>query len=398
MAIGGKHIFTNAWLAWNVSTAASMQAAAAGNPGFDFGYNDGAPTPACNNLPATNPYLPQWSPACTAAGGPYYTPANWSLSDINLTSGNTSQVNMAGAISYAQNYHLGKHNATFEFGFKERNDHKGQNAYSPTYDQDHFSLHHRHRRCQHQYLSGFSNPNYYFNDYRIGPVTSFSAITAALPSLASQNILPLDGPATTFGSAPSNYELTERISAAYAMNTIEFGRFRLQTGLRFEATQLNILGYKVINNVDANGNPLPSTVIPQPANQWYWDPMPSVQLRYRLDNESDLRAVYGRGISRPDPYDLVPYVSLDESSNPYTVGIGNPNLKPEHANSYDLLYERYLKPFGEIQAGFFYKQLSAPIYYITNPSIGPGDPYYQEYPGDIVELHYQRLQCPPAGF
>ncbi|MGA9073999.1 MAG: TonB-dependent receptor, partial [Candidatus Sulfotelmatobacter sp.] len=91
--------------------------------------------------------------------------------------------------------------------------------------------------------------------------------------------------------------------------------------------------------------------------------------------------VYGRGISRPDPYDTIPYVTLDQSSTPYSVGIGNPNLKPEHANSYDLLYEHYLKPFGEIQAGFFYKQLSAPIYYVDNPTLSPGDPYYNQYPG-----------------
>ena len=36
------------------------------------------------------------------------------------------------------------------------------------------------------------------------------------------------------------------------MNTIEFGRFRLQTGLRIEATQLDTRGYIVTN--DANGN------------------------------------------------------------------------------------------------------------------------------------------------
>ena len=168
------------------------------------------------------------------------------------------------------------------------------------------------------------------------------------------------------------------------MNTIEFGRFRLQTGLRIEATQLDILGFKVINNVDSNGNPLPSTVISEPANTWYWDPLPSVQLRYRLTNESDIRAVYGRGISRPNPYDMVPYVTEDDSTQPLTVSIGNPNLKPEHANNYDLLYEHYLKPFGLLQAGFFYKQLSSPIYYITNPSIGPGDPYYNQYPGDML--------------
>ncbi len=374
VAIGGKHIFTNSWLAWNISTSASFQAAAAGNPGFDFSYNPAAPTPACNNIPAANPNLPQWSPTCTAPGGPYYTPANWNLLDVDLTSGNTSQVNLAGAISYAQNYHLGKHNSTFEFGFKVRNDHKGQNAYSPIYDNLTIA-NPLPTPPMTQYLSGFTNPNYYFNDYQFGPVVTYSSITASLPSLVSQGIFTLDSGATHLGSDASNFELTERISAAYVMNTIDSGRFRLQTGFRIEATQLNTLGYIVTN--DANGNWL--STAPFPANAWYWDPLPSVQLRYRLDDDSDLRAVYGRGISRPNPYDTIPYVELDESTNPYTVSLGNPNLKPEHANSYDLLYERYLKPYGEIQAGFFYKQLSAPIYYTNALAVNTGT-----YAGDNI--------------
>ena len=36
-------------------------------------------------------------------------------------------------------------------------------------------------------------------------------------------------------------------------------------------------------------------------------------------------------------------------------------MKPEHANNFDILYERYLQPLGAIQAGFFYKNLTQPI-------------------------------------
>jgi TonB-dependent receptor len=377
-AIGGKHIFSNSWLAWEISVAASLQTAAAGNPGFDFQYNGPVTTngqsvgpPLCANIaPAPNPYLPQWTPGCDAAGGPYYTPSNWSLLDVNTTSGNTSQTNIQGAFSYATNYHLGKHNSTFEFGLKERNAHKGQNAYSPTYDNPPGAT-----PLMTQYLSGFTNPNYYFNDYRLGPVVSWPSITASLPNLVSQGILPLDVGATHLASDASNFEYTERISAAYAMNTVEAGRFRLQLGFRFEATQLNTLGYKVA--VDANGNWLPPTT-PVPANYWYWNPLPSAQLRYRLTDDSDLRVSYGRGISRPNPYDTIPYVEINTFGTPApTVSLGNSNLGPEHANNYDVLYEHYLKPYGEIQGGFFYKQLSAPIYYTQNlPTTGGSYPGY----------------------
>ena len=40
--------------------------------------------------------------------------------------------------------------------------------------------------------------------------------------------------------------------------------------------------------------------------------------------------------------------------------VGNSNLRPEHANNYDVLYENFLRPIGMVQAGVFFKQLTAP--------------------------------------
>jgi TonB-dependent receptor len=397
VAIGGKHVFAGSWLSWELSAARSLEGGAAGNPGADFQPVAGTPLnnlSTCVNAPTRNFHLPQWDPSCF--GSPTYDPTQWSLQDINTTQGNTSQVNLQGAISYARNYHVGSHFSTFEFGFKVRNAHKGQDAYSPTYDQTLFGtpLYPQatpptctgtgESNCtplMTQYLSGFTNPHYYFGAYGpYGPVTTFSNINGAVNSLAAQAIMPLDQEATQFTSDSSNFDLTERVSAAYAMNTIEFGRFRLQTGLRVEATQLNILGFVVTQTQDPTTGLLSAVTTPTPADNWYWDPLPSVQLRYRITDDSDIRAVYGRGISRPNPYDLVPYVTVDQSSNPFKVSVGNPNLKPEHANDYDILYEHYLKPYGELQAGFFYKQLSQPIYYLSDPQYGGTQ--YPQYAGD----------------
>jgi len=367
LAIGGKHVLQDSWVSWELSVARSRQLAAAGNPGATFSYLGST---ICNydQAATTNFRLPQFNPACDAAGSPIFNPSQYAITEFDGTSGATSQVNLQGAVSMAKNYHLASHFSTFEFGFKVRNAHKGQDAYSPVYDQA--FLPNPNTSLMTQYLSGFHNSNYYFGAYNFGPVTDYNKIAGNLNNLISQGVLSLDVPATIFGSAASNFDYTERISAGYAMNTIEFGRFRLQTGFRLEATQLNILGYLVTNNATSTA----STVTPQPASNWYWDPLPSVQLRYAVTPNSDIRAVYGRGISRPNPYDLVPYITLDNSTNPISVGVGNPNLKPEHANSYDLLYEQYLKPFGLIQAGVFYKQLSAPIYYLDNPQAS-GTPY-----------------------
>jgi len=368
LAIGGKHVFNKSWVSWESSGARSRQLNAAGDPGIDFQYDgpttDSSGNPICFYSAAATktPYRPQFNPGCTAPGSPVYDPTQYSLLDVNTTSGLTSQVNLQGAVSVGKNYQWGSHSGTLEYGLKLRNGHKGQDAFSPTYDN--FT----NPPLMSQFIGPFANNNYYDGSYRLGPVTDFNKIMAFFN--ANPSLFPIDEGATRLASDSNNYDLTERISSGYVMNTIQFGRFHLQTGFRLEATQLDVLGYHVTN--DANGNYVSTT--PVPSNAYYVSPLPSVQLRYALTDSTDIRAVYGRGISRPDPYDLVPYILEDRSTNPYTFSLGNPNLKPEHANDYDLLVEHYLKPFGEIQGGFFYKDLSDPIYFTNARTVTTG-PY-----------------------
>jgi TonB-dependent receptor len=150
------------------------------------------------------------------------------------------------------------------------------------------------------------------------------------------------------------------------MNTINFNRFRLYTGIRFESTTEYAAGYSVTldNNGGYTSSPLhkTSTIV---------DPLPSVELRYALTADSAIRAAYGRGIARANFGDLAPSLTVDDARQ--RISLGNPELKATHANSYDLLYEQYLKPLGMIQGGFFYKDITDPIY--TIQSIVAAGPY-----------------------
>ena len=89
--------------------------------------------------------------------------------------------------------------------------------------------------------------------------------------------------------------------------------------------------------------------------QTYTSILPSVQFRYALTSNTNIRASYGMGIARPNFGDLPPYIVQDDSRQ--RVSVGNPALKPTKANNYDLLFERYMQPLGIIQAGVFYKEL-----------------------------------------
>jgi len=125
--------------------------------------------------------------------------------------------------------------------------------------------------------------------------------------------------------------------------------------------------------------------------QSYTDVLPSVQLQYSLGGNMNIRAAYGRGIARPNFSDLPPSATIDQSGlgGLTKVHTGNSNLKPTHAHNFDLLFEKYLKTVGIIQAGWFYKALSDPIYAVaTIPTTGPfaGDQVTQPINGPSAHI------------
>ena len=392
LTIGGNHLYTNSWFKWEMAVSRARQLASAGNPGASFKALKPLKSFAADNCfydPGSNPsqYRPEWNAACTADGSPVYDPTQWYLTELDLTSGQTTQLNLQGSASYAFNYHLGGHFSTLEFGAKVRNQHKGQFAYSPVYDNTADGI------LMSQFLNPVHNDDYYNGSYKMGPLTDWTAIVAFANANPDQ-IGPLDVDATHVGSDASNFNLEQRITAGYIMNTMQFGKLHLQAGLRFEQTNLKTTGYQVITNDDGSWG----GTTPVNGSKSYLDVLPSVQARFAITSNSDLRASYGRGIARPDPQDLIPYITIDTSGNPFKEGVGNPALVPEHANSYDLLYEHYLTPLGLLQAGFFYKSLSNPLVvnqgYVTS---GQFAGYLQTKPNNGgsawvygVELGYQQ--------
>ena len=375
--VGGKHLMSASWLTWDVAAARAFESSSAGNPKADFSWI--GPTLNCGFSPAaqTNVYTPQFGSNCTGAGSPLQNAANWGLLDLTTSSGSASQVNWSGAASVGLIDHWGSHAGTFEFGAKFRNAHKSHVASETVYDGWKAASY-----PMTSLLDPFSSTNYYNNAYfggRYGPVSSFDSVVNLVQSQLATSI---DGIKTAANTYPNMFDTTERISAAYAMQTFDWDKVRLQAGLRIEATQMDTQGYNVTlypkgtaSCPTSTGCGVPVSVTNNPS---YVDALPSVQLRYAFTPDSNLRAAYGRGLSRPDAYQLVPYATQDDSTSPISVAIGNPSIKPSHANNFDLLFEQFLRPVGMIQAGVFYKQLSNPLVSTQyTPSTG-------NYAGDLV--------------
>jgi TonB-dependent receptor len=137
------------------------------------------------------------------------------------------------------------------------------------------------------------------------------------------------------------------------MNTIDLNsRIRFVAGVRFEGTNLDSSG----PTFDTNGNFIGDTK----SNGSYLKVLPSASVRLGVAKDTDVRFVYGRGLSRPNPSDIAQAVTFTVGP-PNTASLGNPDLKAETAQNFDVLLEHYLNPFGEIQVGYFYKSLSDPI-------------------------------------
>jgi TonB-dependent receptor len=209
------------------------------------------------------------------------------------------------------------------------------------------------------FLGGYRDNNYYFHQLTFGPTTEFTKIVAAIQSGGTSPDLP-----TNIGN---HWDISERIWAGYAMNTINLGNLRVQTGVRVESTSDGLLGYSFNSSTNA--------FQPFAKNHSYIDVFPSVQAQYRFGNDTILRAAYGIGIARPNFQDTAPYQNYDPTASGPQVSAGNPNLLPTHAQNFDLLAEHYFGSVGVIEGGVFYKALTDPIFFV-NRAIPVGTPFF----------------------
>jgi TonB-dependent receptor len=387
LILGGRTVHKDSLFTYQISASRSYEIDSAGNPKADFGWV--GPTQFCNYNPGTQTdlYHPHFGTCDTTNQSPLLSAANWQFKDITISTGKNTNLQLTAQTAYSRAYNWAGHFGTFETGFKFSNGHQTQDSTEVVYDSFPSSA-----PLMTQLLSPFNNTDYFNGTYfggQFGQVSDFNLTQSY--TLANYGGY-VDGQKTAADIYPNLFHTVEQITAGYLMNALDFGKLHVNTGLRIENTRTLTSGYNLTfvgtyssktgtysggaSSVDCPGNVAP--VAPAAGNCYYFakvnnnpsyiDLLPSVQFRYGLTPNSSLRAVYARGVARPDPYQLVPYVTEDSTASPTTVLIGNPSLRPEHANNYDLLYEYYLQPLGLIQGGFFFKQLTAPQVQIAIPS------------------------------
>ena len=326
--LGGNHVLGSYTLHWDVESSVGRTR--------DKGYSDAS---FDNNnsysfaLDNSNPLEPKLK---AQGGANVYDATQYSLSGLRINNYYSPEVDLGFGGSAARSYSAGGHASVLEIGGRFRSLHKFANQ--DTLFRVPAAAAGSSQLLLSNLLSNFADPGYYGGDYTWGPAASFDRILK-LPFVAA-------GRADQIGN---NFNYFEKVAAGYVMDIINLSRWRLVGGVRFEGTTQRDTG--TTTSGDAVAARSGSHV----------DVLPSVSARYAVRPTAGLRFVYSRGLSRPNFSDLVSFATVSPGGVRTTSSIGNPNLKPEHADNADVLYEQNLKPIGLVQGGLFYKRLSDPI-------------------------------------
>jgi TonB-dependent receptor len=202
--------------------------------------------------------------------------------------------------------------------------------------------------------AGFDNSRFLeFFPAGYDPFPGISPSTAR----AYYNALPPDRRERNPESDASTYTASERVWAGYAQAELQFGpRLFLLTGLRYEATDVDYAGYRVLYD---DGGDWVSTE-PVTGGDSHGILLPGFHAKFAVDEATNVRAAYSRTLARPNYYDLVPYeLVLQEDLD---ISRGNPNLKPTTSDNVDVMLERYFQSVGVVSGGVFYKKLHDYIY------------------------------------
>lgn len=196
---------------------------------------------------------------------------------------------------------------------------------------------------QQQQIDG-SNKNLVIQTDFVNPITDKSKVEmgarAQLRSNDSRNafyIVSNSGQLTLQPASQIDYESNDQVYAAYVNYSNQLKSFGYQLGLRAESSQYEgeLLKTGELFNID-----FPVSLFP------------SIFLSQKLGETQSLQLNYSRRINRPNFWQLTPFTDSSDKLNPSK---GNPGLKPEFTNSFELSYEKTFKNRDNFVASLYYK-------------------------------------------
>ncbi len=143
----------------------------------------------------------------------------------------------------------------------------------------------------------------------------------------------LNSPLDTASGGPATY--AESIPATYFTYAFENKKFEAEAGLRMEY-------------VNVHYEAPPNHPVYQSDGYSYFQPFPNARFGYKVNDKNKFSAFYNRRVDRPGDVDIRVFPKYDDAE---IVKVGNPSVKPQFTNSFELAYKRTLRK------GYFYSAL-----------------------------------------
>lgn len=166
-----------------------------------------------------------------------------------------------------------------------------------------------------------------------------------------------------------DYDITERISAGYLMNTFNIGSaLTIIGGIRVEKEDNDYLAAYMTRR--AQGFPPPNNVFRDTTStysQTVW--LPNLNISFRPLEFMNLRLAMYKALTRPDfnmRIDRLIAGRPAESTSSFIVSVGNPNLKTAQAWNYEINASFYGNEIGLIAFSAYYKEIKDMYHMLNN--------------------------------
>ncbi|MDQ6609321.1 MAG: TonB-dependent receptor [Bacteroidota bacterium] len=244
--------------------------------------------------------------------------------------------NKGAQVSYKHNFPKSGHEVTADVTYN-----KGRNENNSTITTNYFTMPgyvYKNRYTQLQFGNGINENLTLQTDYA-NPITANSKIEAGaraqMRKINSENTVTIAGKNNT-----TLYNSTDNVYAAYTTFSNRIKNFGYQLGLRLESSTYE----------GALPNKGQTFKINFPISLF-----PSMFLSQKLSDNDEMQFNYSRRINRPNFFQLFPFTDYSDSLN---ISRGNPGLKPEFTNSFELSYSKTFKNRDNFLASVYFKNTS----------------------------------------
>lgn len=159
---------------------------------------------------------------------------------------------------------------------------------------------------------------------------------------SAYNVFDLDSSGYVFNNYLSNdYTFDENIQAAYVQFSSQWNKFDYELGLRAEQYSYTgaIPGKSLVFKPTSDKPGL----------------FPSAFLTYKFNDKNQLQLNYSRRVDRPDFRQLIPFIDF---TDPQNLTKGNPDLKPQYTNSFELSYRKLFGEGNNFMTTFYFRNIT----------------------------------------